>query len=236
MVPKRLKLWSENPPDSGVVELAGSGASCPATMLPVRPIVIRINQLAIWGMLILSLAGLLSLFFSNFVPSHITVQVAKAAAFLIGLFYGFFYWGVGHFGVDMRNPKGRAYMEQHPKLAKKYIRVPVGAFLFAGFAWMSFSNVFPWVLNAAIGGRGTMVVVVDGWEGASYSTRGSHFCAKPMLRGVPFGMMGMHALCVGDQYRKSDFPLGTSLDLIGRVSALGIAPGHYRVLSRGSGK
>lgn len=218
-----------------LVEPAAWDASLPVIAQPVRPIVRRLNKVASWAILILSLAGIVSFSFSNFVPSHITVQVAKAMTLVIGTFYGLFFHGVGHFGWDKRNPAIRAYAEEHRKMAKAYVRVPFMAAVFAGFAWISFANVFPWMINAAIGERGTMIVMVDGWESASYSFRGGHSCARPTVRGIPFAMLGRRALCVGDQRRQSDFPSGTSLALIGRVSALGIAPDHYRVLSRGPG-
>lgn len=212
-----------------LIEIAESGAAPSTTMGPGLPVVRRLNQIAAGGMVLLLVGGLLSLFASNFVPSHMTVQMAKSAALLGGLFYGLFFIGIGHFGWDETNPKVRAAMQQNPKLGKAYIRVPLTAAAFAGFAWLSFSNGLPWALNAAIGRRGAMTVIVDGWQNAFYSSRVGHSCARPTLRGIPFMMVGRYALCVGDQHKPSDFPPGTSLYLIGRVSALGIAPDHYRV-------
>jgi hypothetical protein len=218
-----------------LMEMAESGSVPWATMRPVPRIVRRLNQMAAGGMLVLSLGGLVSLFASNFVPSHMTVQIAKSAALLAGLFYGLFFLGIGHFGWDESNPRVTVAIEQNPKATKVYIRVPLMLAVSAGFAWMSFSTVFPWALNAAIGRPGTMIVIVDGWQNAFYGSRVGHSCAKPTLRGIPFMMMGRYALCVGDQHKPSDFLRGTSLSLMGRVSALGIAPDHYRVISRGPG-
>lgn len=201
------------------------------TATPVPPGVRRVNLAASWIMVILILGGLASLHASSFVPSHLTVLITKAAAILAGLFYGVFFLGVGHFGWDRSNPKIRAAIQQSPKVAKAYIRVPLMAMVFAGSAWLSFSSAFPWALTAAIGGHGSMTVVVAGWQDAFYSPRAGHSCAKPTLRDVPFMMMGRYALCVGDQYKQADFPPGTSLSLIGRVSPFGIIPDRYRFIS-----
>lgn len=195
----------------------------------------RVNLAASCGIVILLLGGLASLYASSFVPSQLTVRITKAAAVLVGLFYGVFFLGVGHFGWDESNPKVRAAIQQSPRMAKAYIRVPLMAMVFAGSAWMSFSSAFPWALTAAIGTHGSMPVVVNGWQDSFYGSRAGHSCAKPTLHGVPFMMMGRHALCVGDQYKPSDFPPGTSLSLIGRVSLFGIIPDHYRVISRSAG-
>ena len=206
------------------------------TARPIPPGVRRMNLAASCGIVILILGGLASLYGSSFVPSHLTVQLTKAMAILVGLFYAAFFLGVGHFGWDESNPKVRAAIQQSPKVAKAYIRVPLMALVLAGAAWMSFSSAFPWALTAAGGRDGSMTVVVDGWQDAFYSSRAGHSCAKPTLHGVPFMMMGRYALCVGDQYNQSDFPPGTSLALFGRVSALGIIPDHYRVVSRSAGR
>lgn len=199
---------------------------------PVPPSIRRLNLIAGWGMAALIFSGFVSVVASDFVPSHLTVQLTKIASILVGLFCGVFFLGVGHFGWDKANPKVRAAMQQSPRLAHAYVRVPLMAGVLAGFTWMSFSNVLPWAATAVIGRRGTMTVIVDGWQGEFYS-RSGRSCAKPTLRGVPFMMMGRYALCVGDQYKQSDFPPGTSLVLIGRVSLLGVMPDHYRVVSRG---
>lgn len=206
------------------------------TTSPVPPSVQRLNLAASWGMAILVVAGFASLFASSFVPSHLTVQLTKTLAILVGLFYGVFFLGVGHFGWDKSNPKIGAAIQQNPNIARAHIRVPLMAVVFAGSAWMSFSNVFPWALTAATGRRGSMIVVVDGWQDAFYSLRVGHSCAKPTLRDVPFMMIGRYALCVGDQHEQSDFPPGTSLSLIGRVSPFGIIPDRYQVVSRSAGR
>lgn len=213
-----------------------SVALLPETTRPISPGVRRLNLAASWGMMILILGGLASLYASSFVPSHLTVRLTKVVAMLVGLFYGAFFLGVGHFGWDTSNPKVRAAIQQSPQVAKAYVRVPLMTMVFAGAAWMSFSSAFPWALTAAIGRRGSMTVVVDGWQGAFYSSRAGHSCAKPTLHDVPFMMMGRYALCVGDRYKQSDFPPGTSLSLIGRVSPFGVVPDHYRVISRGAGR
>lgn len=207
-----------------------------ASSTSIAPGIRRLNTAASCGMLVLIAGGLVSLFASNFVPSPVTVRITLAASILVGLFYGVFFFGVGHFGWDKSNPKVRAAIQRSPRMAKAYLRVPLMALVFAGSAWVSFSNVFPWALTAAIGGSGSMTVVVDGWQDAFYSVRAGHSCARPTLRDVPFMTMGRYALCVGDQFRRSDFPPGTSLSLIGRVSSLGIVPYRYRVISRGAAK
>jgi hypothetical protein len=215
------------------VEYVGLSAESTSS---VSPIVCWLNTVASGGMLALIAGALASLFASNFVPSHLIVQITKAASILAGLFYATFFFGIGHFGWDQSNPKVRAAIQQSPKIAKIYVRVPLMAMVFAGAAWMAFSNAYPWALTAALGARGSMTVMVSGWQDAFYSPRSGHSCAKPTLRDVPFMMMGRYALCVGDQFRRSDFPPGTSLSLIGRVSTLGVIPDHYRVISRDSGK
>ena len=185
-------------------------------------------------MSVLIAGGAASLFASNFVPSHLTVLLTMAASVLVGVFYAAFFLGVGHFGWDLSNPRVRAAIEQSPKLSKVYVRIPLMTMVFAGAAWLSFSNALPWALTAAVGRRGSMTVVVSGWQDAFYSARAGHSCARPTLRGVPFMMVGRYALCVGDQFKRADFPPGTSLSLIGRVSSLGIVPDHYRVIAHGS--
>jgi hypothetical protein len=180
-------------------------------------------------MLGLSITGLYSIFLSNFVPAPTTVSVAKVLTSVVGLSYAVFFVGFEQFGWDPQNPKVMAAVAQRPILGKVYVRAPFMAAVFAGFAWMSFSNVLPLALTAIVGKQGSMAVVVKGWERASFSLRSGSSCARPTLDGVPFGMLGRNALCVGDQHSESDFPPGGTLLLLGRVSALGIIPDRYRI-------
>jgi hypothetical protein len=203
-----------------------------AAMLPSAlpsPRVRMLNRAFSWGMLALSIMGLYSIFLSNFVPAPTTVAVAKVLTSAVGVSYAVFFVGFEQFGWDPQNPKVVAAVAQRPILGKVYVRAPFMAVVFAGFAWMSFSNVLPLALTAIVGKQGSMAVVVKGWERASFSGRSGSSCARPTLDGVPFGMLGRQALCVGDQRSESDFPPGSTLLLVGRASALGIIPDRYRV-------
>jgi hypothetical protein len=193
------------------------------------PRVQMVNRAFGWGMLGLSISGLYSIFLSNFVPAPTTVSVAKVLTSVVGLSYAVFFVGFEQFGWDPQNPKVMAAVAQRPILGKVYVRAPFMAAVFAGFAWMSFSNVLPLALTAIVGKQGSMAVVVKGWERASFSLRSGSSCARPTLDGVPFGMLGRNALCVGDQHSESDVPPGGTLLLLGRVSALGIIPDRYRI-------
>ena len=126
-------------------------------------------------------------------------------------------------------PKGDGGRCATSDLGQVYVRAPFMAVVFAGFAWMSFSNLLPLALTAIVGKQGSMAVVVKGWERASFSLRSGSSCARPTPYGVPFWMLGRNALCVGDQHSESDFPRGSTLLLLGRASALGIIPDRYRV-------
>jgi hypothetical protein len=196
-----------------------------------NPIIRRVNTLAGWGILALAVMGLISLYGNNFVPSPAIVHVTELLTVAAGLFYAIFFLGVGRFGWDTQNPKVIAATQQLPLISKAYIRVPLMFLVLAGFAWMSFSNALPWALNAAIGQEGAMTVVVRGWQPAFYA-RFRHYCAKPTIEHVPFGMLGRRSLCVGDQHKSSEFPPGTVLSLSGRASAFGISPDKYRIVSR----
>lgn len=203
-----------------------------AAMLPSAlpsPPVQMVNRAFGWGMLGLSITGLYSIFLSKFAPAPTTVAVAKVLTFVIGLSYAVLFVGFEQFGWDPQNPKVMAAVAQRPILGQVYVRAPFMAVVFAGFAWMSFSNLLPLALTAIVGKQGSMAVVVKGWERASFSLRSGSSCARPTPYGVPFWMLGRNALCVGDQHSESDFPRGSTLLLLGRASALGIIPDRYRV-------
>jgi hypothetical protein len=172
--------------------------------------------------------GMLSIFVSTFVPSALTVACARCLAICTGVFYGVFFIGIREFGWDMNNPKVAAVMQTGGSIAKWYVRVPLMALVYFGFAWLSFSSALPWMLNAVLGSDNSTTVVIDGWQDASWSRAGKQ-CARPSLRGIPFGMLGGGALCVPNQ-NKSKFKAGASMVLYGRVSVFGISAERYRLL------
>jgi hypothetical protein len=189
-----------------------------------------LNLAGALGMLALPIMGLLSVFLSDFVPSALTVAYARVLAIGTGAFYGLFFVGIGHFGWDTNNPGVAAVMQSRSSLAKCYVRVPLTALVFFGFAWMSLSSALPWMINAVLGSDNSITVVIDGWQNTSWSRAGSQ-CARPTLRGVPFGMLGRGALCVPYQERIK-FKAGASMTLYGRSSVFGISPTRYRLLDR----
>jgi hypothetical protein len=171
---------------------------------------------------------MLSLYASNFVPSGLTVASARWLATCTGVFYGAFFIGIGDFGWSRNNPKVAAIMQTGGAIARWYVRVPLMALLYFGFAWMSFSSALPWMLNGVIGSDKSMTVEIDGWQDTFWSRAGRQ-CARPTLRGIPFGMVGHRALCAPNQ-DKSKFKVGAAMVLYGRASAFGISPERYRIL------
>lgn len=190
----------------------------------------RLNVATSWGMLVLPIMGMFSLFYSDFVPSPLTVTMTQILASVVGLFYGVFFVGLGGFGWNSRKPEIVAYSHEHPAMAKPYIRAPFMSLVFFMFAWLSFAAAVPYALNLVVGREGTMSVVIGGWEDWSYSLKSGTSCARPTLQGVPFFMLGRRALCVPQSRGKDSFPKGTSMILMGRVSALGISPTRFQVL------
>lgn len=89
--------------------------------------------------------------------------------------------------------------------------------VYFGFAWASFSSALPWIFNGVLRSDKSMTVEIDGWHNASASRAGIQ-CARPTLRGIPFGMLGRGALCVPSP-DKSKFKAGASMILYGRASA-----------------
>jgi hypothetical protein len=173
-----------------------------------------------------------SVFISSFVPSPFTVALAKIAALLAAVFYGAFFFGIGHFGWDFRNPKVLEAMRSNRILATTYLRVPLMACMMGGFAWMGFSAALPWALNGVFGKVGTLEVVIGGWQDSFYGARSGKQCARPTIAGVPFMMLGRNALCVGNHHTAADFPVGATMVLYGRVSIFGIDPNRYYCCTR----
>jgi len=189
-----------------------------------------LNATAAVGMLAFAVLGMLSLFVSNFVPSQLTVVCARWLAISTGIFYVVFFVGIGNFGWSLNNPKIAAVMQTGSASVRWYVRVPLMSIVYFGFAWATFSSGLPWVFNGVLGSDTSMTVEVDGWENASWSRAGIQ-CARPTLRGIPFGMLGRGALCVPNP-DKSKFKVGASMILYGRASAFGISPASYRILDR----
>jgi len=197
---------------------------------PVRSRTVRyFNLAAAAGMLAFPILGMLSLFFSNFVPSPLTVACARCLAICTGVFYGLFFIGIKEFGWNTNNPKVAAIMQTGGANAKWYVRVPLMALVYFGFAWASFSSALPWMVNGVLGSDKSMTVEIDGWQDANWSRAGRQ-CARPTLRGIPFGMLGRRAICVPDP-NKSTFKAGASMVLYGRGSAFGISPKSYRIVN-----
>jgi hypothetical protein len=146
------------------------------------------------------------LFYSDFVPSPLTVTMTPILASVVGLFYGVFFVGVGGFGWNSRRPEIVAYSHEHPAMAKPYIRAPFMSLVFFMFAWLSFAAAVPYALNLVVGREGTMSVVIGGWEAWSYSLKSGTSCARPTLQGVPFFMLGRRALCAPQSRGKDSFP------------------------------
>ena len=182
------------------------------------------------GLLAFPILGMVSIYVSNFVPSASTVACARWLAICTGIFYGVFFIGIGEFGWSLNNPRVAATMQTGGAIARWYVRVPLMAVVYFGFAWASFSSALPWMFNAVLGSDRSITVEIDGWQDASWSRAGRQ-CARPTLRGIPFGMLGRRAICVPD-LDKSKFKAGTSMVLYGRASALGISPDRYRIISR----
>ena len=189
-----------------------------------------LNLAAAVGLLAFPVLGMLSLFFSNFVPSALTVACARWLAICTGVFYGLFFIGIGEFGWDINNPKVATVMQTGGASARWYVRVPLMALVYFGFAWASFSTALPWMANGVLGSDKSMTVEIDGWQDANWSRAGRQ-CARPTLRGIPFGMLGRRAICVPDP-NKAKFKAGTSMVLYGRASAFGISPERYRIVNQ----
>ena len=113
--------------------------------------------------------------------------------------------------------------------ARWYVRVPLMALVYFGFAWASFSSALPWMVNGVLGSDKSMTVAIDGWQDANWSRAGRQ-CARPTLRRIPFGMLGRRAICVPDP-NKAKFKVGASMVLYGRESAFGISPKSYRIVN-----
>jgi hypothetical protein len=188
-----------------------------------------LNLAAAVGMLAFPVLGMLSLFGSNFVPSPLTVACARWLAICTGVFYGAFFIGIREFGWNINNPKVAAAMQTGGASARWYVRVPLMAVVYFGFAWASFSTALPWMVNGVLGSDKSMTVEIDGWQDANWSRAGMQ-CARPTLRGIPFGMLGRRAICVPDP-NKSKFKAGASMVLYGRGSAFGISPKSYRIVN-----
>ena len=173
--------------------------------------------------------AIVSLLVSDFVPSALTVCCAKVLGIAFGIFYGVFFFGFKGFGWDATNPIIAAGIPTGSAIAKRYVRVPLMALVYFGFAWLSFSSALPWMLNSIIGTENSRTVVVDGWLDASWSFRGGTQCARPTVTGIPFGMLGRRALCV-PKSEKTKLKPGASIVLYGRTSAWGISPVRYRLV------
>jgi hypothetical protein len=180
-------------------------------------------------MLAFPVLGMLSLFGSNFVPSAMTVACARCLAIGTGLFYGVFFIGIREFGWNSNNPGVAAVMREGGATAKWYVRAPSMALVYFGFAWASFSSALPWMLNGVLGTDKSMTVEIDGWQDANWSRAGIQ-CARPTLRGIPFGMLGRRAICVPEP-NKAKFKAGATMILYGRASAFGISPERYRIVN-----
>lgn len=165
-------------------------------------------------MIVLSVLCLLSLTYSSFVPSLLTVQITKCSAVAIGLFYAVFFWGSRGFGWDSG---ADARVSASKFLRNRYLRAPFMGFVFFCFAWSGLSSGAPWIVNALIASSGTMPAVVDGW-----APRTSRACSHPTLQHVPPFMLGHRAACFGES-NEVNFPPGTAVRLLGKVSALGIS-------------
>jgi hypothetical protein len=189
-----------------------------------------LNVAAAVGIAAFAALTVLSLYVSNFVPSGLTVACARWLAICTGVFYGAFFIGIGDFGWSRNNPKVATIMRSGGAIARWYVRVPVMALVYFGFAWASFASALPWMLNGVLGSDNSMTVEIDGWHDAVWSRAGIQ-CARPTLRGIPFGMLGGRALCEWNP-DKSKFSAGASMVLYGRASAFGISPERYRILGR----
>jgi hypothetical protein len=189
-----------------------------------------LNIAAAAGLVALPALGALSIYASNFVPSSLTVTCAEWLAIGTGVLYAVFFVGVGEVGWDSRNPKVAAVMRTGGVAARWYVRVPLMTLVYFGFAWVSFSTAVPWIVNGMLGSESSMAVEIDGWQDANWSRAGAQ-CARPTVRGVPFGMLGRHALCVPST-EKARFRAGSPVILHGRASILGITPESYRVLDQ----
>jgi hypothetical protein len=183
------------------------------------------------GFLVFPVLGMLSFYIINFVPSALTVACAQWLAIATGVFYGVFFIGIEELRWNTNNPSAAAVMQKKGGATSRwYVRAPLMALVYFGFAWASFSSALPWMINGVLGSDKSMTVEIDGWRNASWSRAGKQ-CARPTLRGIPFGMLGGRAICVPDP-DKSKFKAGASLVLYGRASALGISPQHFRIVNR----
>jgi hypothetical protein len=183
------------------------------------------------GFLAFPVPGMLSVYVSNFVPSALTVACARWLAICTGVFYGVFFIGIGELGWNTYNSSVAAVMQKGGVTTSRwYVRAPVMALVYFGFAWASFSSALPWMINGVLGSDKSMTVEIDGWRNITWSRPGKQ-CARPTLHGIPFGMLSSRAICVPDP-DKSKFKAGASLVLYGRASALGISPEHYRIVNR----
>jgi hypothetical protein len=175
-----------------------------------------LNLVAAWGMLVLSVLGLVALLFSSAVPSPAMVTIAKWAAIVVALFYAVFFWGVPGFGW---NEKANASLEGKKGaswLRNRFFRAPFMALVFFFFAWMGLGSGAPWLLNFVIGHDGEMVATIDGWDTGSRKS-----CSHPTVQHVPPLMSAPHSLCL-DKTQQQNLPPGKSVKLLGQVSFLGV--------------
>lgn len=164
----------------------------------------------------INLAGFL-IGYSNFVPTHLTVALARVFAGVTAIVV--FVWTAGFREFDLIATVALAY----PKTIRlgPFWRYVFLAPLFAWGCWslseQFYGNVVPWFITSLHSQEGVTTVKADSWGGHYYS---SPVCLYPTISNIPDGMLGHQSLCV---YDTRDIPeAGKTLVLRGRRSIFGI--------------